>query len=58
MSLIRTFNVHDSDSLVLSDIRDLLYLLVLQADRERNAGEWPALQRFQRERMRYLKGDA
>jgi len=37
--------------LLAYQVRDLLYLLVTQADAERSGGSWPALRRFQDEYM-------
>jgi hypothetical protein len=43
--------MRQDDHEVLMDIRELLYLLVVVADQQRNAGVWPPLRDFVSRRM-------
>jgi hypothetical protein len=55
---VKTFikaNPYQGDRFYLEQIRDLLYLLVEQADVARNRGEWPAKRWFQEKYMEEAK---
>jgi hypothetical protein len=51
MKVFKSTSPYQGDAFLLEQVRDLLYLLVTQADVERNRGEWPELKAFQAKYM-------